>query len=59
MGLGSLRIHHIQITCKIRGETNHSSQYKQISPSQYVSNKPKPHRLTHAKRTEACTTLFH
>ena len=58
MGLGSLRIHHIKLTCRIRGETNHSSQHKQISPSQYASNKPKPHNLSHVESTEASTALL-
>ena len=58
MGLGSLIIHHIQLTHRIRGETNHSIQHKHISPSQYASNKPKPHSLSHVESTEGRKTLF-
>ena len=58
MGLGSIRRNYIKLTCRIRGETNHSSAYKQISPCQYASNEPKPHSLSYAESTEARTTLL-
>ena len=59
MGLVSLRIYHIQLTSRIGAEKNPSSQHKQISQSQYDSNKPKPHSLIHAESTEACKKLFY
>ena len=58
MGLGSLTGHDIKLICRIRGETNHSSSYKCISPSQCSSNKPKPHSLAHAAIIEENIVLF-
>ena len=59
MGLGSLRRNDIQLTCRIRGEKNHSNWYKQISPNQYASIKPKPHSLAYAENTEVGKTWFY
>ena len=59
MGLGTLRRHDMKLTCRIRGEKNHSSSYKQISPNQYALIKPKPHSLAHTESTEARKTLFY
>ena len=59
MGLGSLRRHDIQLTCRIRGETNHSSSYKQISPNHCASIEPKPHSLAYTENTEVRIMLFY
>ena len=58
MGLGSLRINYLQLTCRFGGETNEAIYLKQISPSQYSSNKPKPHSLAYAESNEARNALF-
>ena len=59
MGLGSLILYNMKLPSRIGVEINPSSQHKQISQSQYDSNKPKPHSLTHTERTETCIELFY
>ena len=49
MGLGSLRRHDIQLICRIRGERNDSSSYKQISQINAAKISPKPHSLAMQK----------